>query len=141
VNPLEKRPAVLVVDDDELFREAISDLLEEFSCSVVGHACDGAEGVQMADRLAPDVVLMDMRMPALDGIAATRIIRERHPSMQVVILSAYDDPGFKRDAAEAGVCAYLLKGCAADAIGSTVHDAFELHLSATLDFSGPEARE
>ena len=101
---------VLVADDDGLVREAVRDLLEDYGFDIVGEAEDGSAAVRLVDELLPDVVLMDMRMPVMDGIEATAEIRGRQPSVQVVMLSAYDDEGFKLDAEQAGALCYLVKG-------------------------------
>lgn len=101
---------VLVADDEDLVREAVRELLEAYGFDIVGEAEDGSDAVRLADELRPDVVLMDMRMPVMDGIAATAEIRGKFPDVQVIMLSAYDDPGFQRGAEEAGALCYLVKG-------------------------------
>lgn len=108
---LRNRPQLLIVEDDELVRISLAQLLEESGFDVVGQAADGEEGVRLAAELSPVVVLMDLRMPKMDGIEATRLIKLRDPSVQVVILSAYEDAGLQRSAEETGVTCYLVKGC------------------------------
>jgi DNA-binding NarL/FixJ family response regulator len=78
---------------------------------VVGEAADGLQAVARARELAPDVVVLDLRLPGLNGIQATRAIKRELPGTQVVIFTAYDDPGLARGAAQAGAFAYLVKGC------------------------------
>ncbi len=104
-------PRIMVVDDDRAFREMLRDLLAEEGFAVVAEAGDGAEAVAAAERTTPDVVLMDLRMPNVDGIQATRSIKELQPLVQVIMLSAYGDPALQRGAEDAGVYCYLIKGC------------------------------
>jgi DNA-binding NarL/FixJ family response regulator len=104
-------PRVLVVDDDQGFREMLRDFLIDDGFEVVGEAGDGEEAVTLTEQLLPEVVLMDLRMPRMDGIEATRVIKAARPTIQVIILSAYEDPGLKRGAEEVGVYCYLIKGC------------------------------
>jgi two-component system response regulator DesR len=99
---------VLVADDNERVRAAVRDLLEAVGgFEVVGVASDGAEAVALADDLRPDVVLMDVAMPVLNGIEATRRITSANPAARVVILTALR--GREREAREAGADAQLLK--------------------------------
>lgn len=107
---------VLLADDEAAFRDAMRELLAELGFTVVGEAANGEEAVAMAEELHPDVLLMDLRMPVLDGIEAARRLRERLPTVPVVILSAYEDAGLFRGAQEAGVYCYLVKGCRAQMI-------------------------
>ena len=101
---------VLLVDDQSLFREALATLLgvrEEVE--VVGEAADGAEALECAARLQPDVVLMDLRMPGLDGIAATRRLRAQLPAVRVIALTTFDTDEEVFAALRAGAVGYLLK--------------------------------
>ena len=83
---------VLVVDDQALLRTAFSSLINaEHDMEVAGQAADGREAVEQAQKLAPDVVVMDLRMPGMDGIDVLRTIRRDHPSTKVVVLSACDE--------------------------------------------------
>lgn len=104
---------ILIADDDPLVREALRELLEGYGFEVVGEAANGVEAVRLAGERAPEVVLMDVRMPEMDGIRATAEIRGRHPQTQVVMLSAYDDEAFSREAEEIGALCYLVKGVGA----------------------------
>ena len=119
-------PRVLVVDDDEGIRQALCDLLREEGVEVVGVGSDGTEAVQLALDLRPDVVLMDLRMPGLSGSEATAKIRAEQPNLQVIILSAYDDPALNKSAEEAGAYAYLVKGCSASLVRDVLFEAFKL---------------
>jgi DNA-binding NarL/FixJ family response regulator len=101
---------VLVVDDQPLVRDGIAALLGlHAEVAVAGTASDGQEAITQADALRPDVVLMDLRMPGLDGIAATRAIRQCAPSSQVLVLTTFDDEALILAAIEAGAAGYLPK--------------------------------
>jgi len=110
------RLRVLIVDDEAVIRDALSEFLEEEGVQVVGVAKDGLEGVAVATELLPDVVLMDMRMPVLDGLRATRLLKARCPTMRIVVLTAYDDLALRQSAAAAGADAYLIKGMRSEAL-------------------------
>jgi len=120
----EAPPRVLVVDDDQGFREMLRDFLIDDGFDVVGEAGDGEEAVSLTEQLLPEVVLMDLRMPRMDGIEATRVIKAARPTIQVIILSAYEDPGLKRGAEEVGVYCYLIKGCPPSIIYDVVRFAW-----------------
>jgi len=101
---------VLLVDDEEDMRDALRDLLADSGFDIVGAASNGQEAVVLTEELQPDLVLMDLRMPGMDGIEATREIKERTPEIQVLILSAYDDSELRFAATDVGVYCYLVKG-------------------------------
>ncbi|WP_086824447.1 response regulator transcription factor [Allokutzneria sp. NRRL B-24872] len=101
---------VLLVDDQALFREALATLLAtQDGIEVVGEAGDGDEALRRVAELGPDVVLMDLRMPVLDGVAATRRLRVEHPAVQVIALTTFDDDEDVFAALRAGALGYLLK--------------------------------
>ncbi|HEX6344687.1 response regulator transcription factor [Umezawaea sp.] len=101
---------VLIVDDQALFREALATLLEvQPEIEVVGEAGDGEQAVRLAADLRPDVVLMDLRMPVLDGIAATTRLRAEQPGVRVLALTTFDDDADVFAALRAGAVGYLLK--------------------------------
>jgi DNA-binding NarL/FixJ family response regulator len=115
--------AVLLVDDEPRLRTQLRAVLADYGMVVVGEAGTGREGVELAQRLRPEVVLMDLRMPDLDGIAATRLLSESLPSTAVIVLSAYDDPALMSEARQAGACAYLVKGCRASLLVEAIEKA------------------
>lgn len=101
---------VLLVDDQALFREGLSTLLSVHpDLLIVGEAADGEEAISQARALQPDLVLMDLRMPRLDGVTATRRLREIRPSSRVIILTTFDDDEYVFDGLRAGAAGYLLK--------------------------------
>ena len=101
---------VLVADDQALFREALTTLLEvQAGIEVVGEAANGEEAVRSSAELRPDVVLMDLRMPVLDGIAATARLRAEQPAVRVLALTTFDDDEDVFAALRAGAVGYLLK--------------------------------
>jgi DNA-binding NarL/FixJ family response regulator len=101
---------VLVVDDQALVREGLAIILDaQPDIHVVGQAEDGRQAVKLVAQSAPDVVLMDIRMPLMDGIKATRQIKETHPGVQVVILTTYSEDELVFEGLRAGASGYLLK--------------------------------
>jgi DNA-binding NarL/FixJ family response regulator len=103
------RPTVLVADDHRRFREALVALLELDGFEVVGQAADGADAVALAKLLRPDVVVMDLKMPVLNGLDATRLVRDALPSTPVVVLTAFTGDELERAAVAAGAAAYVAK--------------------------------
>jgi DNA-binding NarL/FixJ family response regulator len=104
-------PRIVIVDDHAAMRAALRDALEDEGATVVGEADDGPAGVVVTARLEPDVVLMDLRLPGTSGLEATRQIKQLRPAVQVLILTAYDDPALDREAIAVGAYAFLVKGC------------------------------
>ena len=107
---MKKKVTVLIADDQTLFREGIKDLLEnEKSIQVIGEAADGPEAIRMAKKLKPDVILMDIKLPQMDGVSATRMIRKEVPQTNVLILSSFEDEAHVMEAIQAGANGYLSK--------------------------------
>lgn len=105
---------VLVVDDQTLFREALTTLLHtRHEVDVVGTAPDGAQALELVPLLHPDVVLMDLRMPVLDGVDTTRRLRVEHPEVRVLVLTTFDGDDEVFPALRAGAVGYLLKDATA----------------------------
>jgi DNA-binding NarL/FixJ family response regulator len=117
------RPAVrvLLVDDQALFREALGVLLSvREDIEVVGEAADGDQALRQAAVLRPDVVLMDLRMPVLDGIAATRRLRAEQPDVRVLALTTFDDDEDVFAALRAGAVGYLLKDVSSERLAEAL---------------------
>ena len=113
---------VLIVDDQTLIREGLVTICEHLDdVEVVGSAADGEEALGLVVEASPDVVLMDLRMPRMDGIAATRAIRERHPETHVVVLTTFSDEESVSAAIAAGALGYLTK----DAGREDIHRALQ----------------
>jgi DNA-binding NarL/FixJ family response regulator len=114
---------VLLVDDTPRIRTEIRLLLEDAGLTVVGEGSHGAEGVMLARELRPDVVVMDVRMPILDGIAATGYITRELPDTRVIVFSAFEDQELADAAWAAGASTFLSKGASATAIADAVRNA------------------
>jgi two-component system, NarL family, nitrate/nitrite response regulator NarL len=123
-----RKPTILLVDDDAETRALLKGVLEDEGIQVVGAASDGAEAVELADSLLPEVVLMDLRMPRMGGFEATRLITQKHTWMQVVILTFYDDLLPDRSPAEVGAFAYLVKGCSPTLMRDVIFQAWRVAL-------------
>jgi DNA-binding NarL/FixJ family response regulator len=114
---------VVLVDDHDLFRGGMRDLLEAQGLSVVGEASDGEGGVTMAGTLAPDVVVMDLNMPGISGVEATRRILEQAPLARILVLTISADDGDVMEAMMAGACGYLLKDASVEELITGVRSA------------------
>jgi DNA-binding NarL/FixJ family response regulator len=113
---------VLLADDQRVVRDGLTLLLGLLpGVEVLDAARDGAQAVELAERLRPDVVLMDLRMPRCDGVEATKLLRERCPSIKVIVLTTYADDRSVLDALRAGARGYLTKDAGAAQINDTLH--------------------
>jgi signal transduction histidine kinase len=116
---------LLVVDDNDGFRESLALLLDGGDLEVVGQATSGLEALEAVRRLAPDVVLMDVKMPEMDGIEATRRLKAFRPSIGIVALTGLDEHRAVRDMLVAGACGYVLKDADGDEIIHAIRKAAE----------------
>lgn len=115
---------IIVADDQTAVREGLVTLLSTMpDIDIVGSAADGEEAIALVGQLTPDVVLMDLRMPRVDGIEATRRIRAAHPTTQVVVLTTYADDESILDALRAGAIGYLTKDAGRDHIRRAIEAA------------------
>ena len=110
----------MLADDHRMLREGLRRSLSDDGFDVVGEASDGDEAVRMADQLLPDVILMDVSMPDVDGVEATRRIHEQHPEVAVVMLTMHADESVIADALRAGAVGYLVKDCSIDEIAAAI---------------------
>ena len=116
---------VLVVDDHAVVREGLRTFLElQEGIEVAGEAADGQEGVAVAERLRPDVVLMDLVMPRLDGVGAMRELRRRLPHVRVIVLTSFADDERLLPAVQAGAAGYLLKNAQPQELARAVRAAY-----------------
>lgn len=112
---------IMIVDDQALVRDGLAMLLNlRPELEVVGTASDGEEAVQNAERLQPEIILMDIRMPRANGVEGTRLIRERFPHIKVLMLTTFNDSELIFEALEQGASGYLLKDMATDTIGQAI---------------------
>lgn len=117
---------VLLVDDQRLMREGLATLLElEPGMTVVGEAANGDEALVRYDELTPDVVLMDVRMPLMDGVEATRRINQRWPGARVIILTTFDDDEYILEGLRAGALGYLLKDVSVEELTAAIHTVMQ----------------
>lgn len=115
---------ILLVDDQALFREGIRTLISlQPDFEVVGEASHGEEALTLADRLRPQVILMDLRMPILGGVAATRRLRESLPQCRVIVLTTFDDDELVFEGLRAGAVGYLLKDVPSDKLFEAIRVA------------------
>lgn len=120
---METRGAIrlVVVDDQELMRDGLIAILErQEGIAVVGSAADGVEALQVAEALTPDVILMDVRMPVMDGVQATVELRRRWPEIKVLMLTTFDDDAYIVEALRAGAAGYMLKNIPAQDLAAAV---------------------
>jgi NarL family two-component system response regulator LiaR len=113
---------ILLAEDHKIVREGTRQLLEQTpDLTVIGEAADGEEAVRLATELSPDVVVMDVRLPKLNGIQATEAIKAQHPDMPILILSAYDDDRYVFPLLDAGANGYLLKTTSRAELAQAIH--------------------
>lgn len=119
---------LMLVDDHPLVRAGLSSMLGAATdITIVGEAADGAQAVKVAERFEPDVVLMDLSMPVMDGVAATRALLAHDPDVRIVVLSSFFDRARVRDAVAAGATGYVLKDSNPDEVLSAIRTAAAGH--------------
>jgi DNA-binding NarL/FixJ family response regulator len=112
---------VLIVDDHKMFREGLKSLINlQEDMVVVGEAQDGREAIERSRELLPDVILMDVKMPVMDGVEATRRILAEMPGTKILALSMYSDDGFISGMKRAGALGYILKGSDMDELSAAI---------------------
>ena len=128
---------VLLVDDHQMFRDGLCAILaSQDGIEVVGEAGDGSSAVEMVASLTPDVVVMDIGMPGLNGVEATRQIKAKHPGVKVVALSTHSDKRYVLSMLEAGASGYVLKASAVDEMCRAVRAAAEGNRYLSPDIAG-----
>jgi DNA-binding NarL/FixJ family response regulator len=119
----DRRVRVVLADDHRMLRDGLRRSMEEHGFEVVGEAGDGEEAVDLVRQLRPDVVLMDVTMPVLDGIEATRMVKAVVPQTQVVMLTMHSDSDIVARSIQAGAAGYLVKDCSTEEVVSAVRMA------------------
>lgn len=108
---------IVIIDDHQLFREGVKRILDfESSFEVVAEGDDGSDAVNLVEQYDPDVVIMDINMPNMNGVEATRLLIEKYPDTKIIILSIHDDENYVQHALKTGATGYLLKEMDADAL-------------------------
>lgn len=121
---------ILVADDHEMVRIGLTTLLKAFTeLEFVGEAANGQVAVELCDALLPDLVLMDMNMPVMDGVEATRMIHDRHPQIKVIALTAITQEHLVHRALRAGAVGYVLKSVSPEELLAAIHSALAGHLT------------
>lgn len=125
INETLKRVQVMIVDDHPLVRDGIRAMLESSGMDVVAEASSGGEAADLVAKLQPDVVLMDIRMPGVDGLEATRRIKETAPTVAVIIVTSFESQDYLVRAIEAGAAGYVLKGASRQLLTDAVRVVVE----------------
>jgi two-component system nitrate/nitrite response regulator NarL len=128
VAPQDGALRVVIADDHRLFRDGLRGTLQDAGMAVVGEASDGAEAVALARELAPDVVVLDLKMPGVSGLEALREIERSSPRVQAVVLTVSAEDADVLEALAAGACGYLLKDTRADRLADGIRQAAEGHM-------------
>lgn len=113
---------VLIADDQELIRQSLKIVLSaNKDIEIVGTVCNGNEVVEFVRKHKPDVILMDVRMPEMDGVQCTKIIKESYPNIKIIVLTTFDDDEYIFNALKYGASGYLLKGVSMDELIKAIH--------------------
>lgn len=133
----ENRIRIVIIDDHKVVRSGLGAFLQVYDdFELVGEGSDGKEAIELCKQLNPDVVLMDLVMPVMDGAEATRCIKEQYPNIQVIVLTSFKEENLVQDALKAGAIGFLLKNISADELASAIRSA--AHGKPTL---APEAAQ
>jgi DNA-binding NarL/FixJ family response regulator len=134
---------VLLVDDQKLFVDSLKIVLQSRTddMDVVGVASNGEEAISMAGRHKPDVILLDVRMPGMDGVEAARILHERYPEIRIVMLTTYDDDEYVRDAIKYGAAGYLLKSIPPSELAASIRVAATGTIQISPEVAGKVLRD
>ena len=117
---------VMIADDQELMRDSLQILLSsKDDIQIVALAKDGKEVLELIPAAMPDFILMDILMPGMDGVTCTKYVKERYPSIQVIVLTTFDDDEYIYDALKYGASSYLLKGVSLEELNSAIHIVVE----------------
>jgi NarL family two-component system response regulator LiaR len=140
-----ERIRILLADDHDMVRRGLAVFLQAFpDMELVGEAADGVEAIEQCEQVRPDVILMDVMMPRMDGIEATRHIRSRYPDIQILMLSSSEDEDLIKSAIQAGAIGYVLKDIStnemADALRNAHHGQSTLSPAATQALVAATAR-
>ncbi len=128
---------ILLVDDQVLFYSGLKTILDlESDLQVIGTAADGREAVHLADRLKPDIILLDIRMPGMDGVMCVKAIRENHPDIRILMLTTFNDDEYILDALANGANGYLLKDIEVGKLVEAIHDAMAGKMILPSDVAG-----
>jgi NarL family two-component system response regulator LiaR len=128
--PEPKKIRVMIVDDHAVVRSGLSAFLMVYpDFEMVGEAENGEEAVTRAPLLRPDVILMDLVMPGMDGVTTTRAIRQRYPNIQIVVLTSFKDDNLVQGALQAGAIGYLLKNVSASELAAAIRSAYSRRMT------------
>ena len=117
-------PTILIVDDHLIICDGLKNLLSE-NFEIIGAAHDGRDAVKMAKKLQPDVIVMDLTLPLLNGIEATRHIHAILPNIKIIILTMHNDLEYMVNSFDAGACGYLLKDCAVEELAKAIDNVLK----------------
>lgn len=127
---------ILIADDQELIRDSLRIVLSGNPDFLVNTAANGIEVVRAVRRDKPDVILMDIRMPEMDGVQCTQIIKENYPEIKIIILTTFDDDEYIFSALKHGASGYLLKGISADRLIEAIHKVYHGNAMINEDIAG-----
>jgi DNA-binding NarL/FixJ family response regulator len=127
---------LLIADDHELIRDGLRGVLgSEPAFEVIGEATNGREALALCRALRPDLVLMDVRMPEMDGLEATRAIKREHPEIGVLIVTMHENPDYLFEAIKGGAAGYVLKDASRDELITAIHQALDGELTMAPDLA------